>query len=409
MLNMKVNKLFVYFLFGALFFSTSTTYTLAPLFVLLMLLLSIVIFSFNFKNTTFSKTFSWYFLLMGYCVLSALISGIPIYELFSYDSIRYDSNIFFTFIPLIFLPFISVGSYNLKKKLSFFVLLSPFILILQYALFGDFFFISHNALGGFLMIVCAINITLLKNRFSYVALFLNLSLLYLSASRGSMIGLLFGFFLFKLLELNYRKTAIAYLVILFFSFGILLIWAHDIWVASGSPVVLDIMEFANQDFSGPIGDVTGVGERGATIAHRLFFIWPVAVQSFFDSPIFGIGFGRFDDLPHNMSGVLGIFSMNMGAPIMHTDLHAHNSVLHFLAELGLVGAFIVFRLFREILNAAKAIGGDYYRIISLMTYVAFFSSMTEHRLTTPAQMFPYMIVVTLIIGCKKKNNKKLDG
>ena len=55
------------------------------------------------------------------------------------------------------------------------------------------------------------------------------------------------------------------------------------------------------------------------------------------SPIFGLGFGSFDDQIPSVVDYFGLFGQASGAVRNHTDSHAHNSYLNLLAELGIVG------------------------------------------------------------------------
>ncbi|HCD1314889.1 TPA: O-antigen ligase domain-containing protein, partial [Klebsiella pneumoniae subsp. pneumoniae] len=87
-----------------------------------------------------------------------------------------------------------------------------------------------------------------------------------------------------------------------------------------------------------------------------------------------------------------------GATVRHTDAHAHNSTFTILAELGSIGYVLFILLFNEI---NKKIRGLYnidtmqYTCLSLAFWTCIFSSATEHRITTPAQMVPFFIIFGL--------------
>lgn len=68
-----------------------------------------------------------------------------------------------------------------------------------------------------------------------------------------------------------------------------------------------------------------------------FELWRDALKDFSDSPIVGIGFGRYNDLMRTFKGVPGLVYVVTDAKIMNNDDTAHNSYLQFLAEGGVVG------------------------------------------------------------------------
>jgi len=66
-------------------------------------------------------------------------------------------------------------------------------------------------------------------------------------------------------------------------------------------------------------------------------IWKEALGDFEDSPLIGIGFGRFNDTDLQYWGVKNIVWVATHGKIVNDDSHAHNSFLHFLAEGGVAG------------------------------------------------------------------------
>lgn len=69
-------------------------------------------------------------------------------------------------------------------------------------------------------------------------------------------------------------------------------------------------------------------------------IWSDALQQFSNSPLVGIGFGRFNDESVVFKGVKHILWVGVSGRIVNNDGHAHNSYLQFLAEGGVVGLFV---------------------------------------------------------------------
>jgi len=71
-----------------------------------------------------------------------------------------------------------------------------------------------------------------------------------------------------------------------------------------------------------------------------FALWSRAWGDFTDSPIIGMGYGRYNDVMAGYWGIRGIVWVATKAKIMNDDSMAHNSYLHFLAEGGLVGLWV---------------------------------------------------------------------
>jgi len=101
-----------------------------------------------------------------------------------------------------------------------------------------------------------------------------------------------------------------------------------------------------------------------------FLLWERALYIFKQSPIFGVGFGRFNDIdfPNRLNdfsfenlnvfiGYPGIASFFMESKYDFSNAHAHNSYLQYLAETGIIGIgliiiFWVF-VFKKLLNAFR--------------------------------------------------------
>ena len=89
-----------------------------------------------------------------------------------------------------------------------------------------------------------------------------------------------------------------------------------------------------------------IAQRSGTIYLRLF-LWGLAWQLFWEHPVTGIGMGQFAGAVEQFPGMknLGVFERARG-------LSAHNLILSFLAETGLVGSFAFFLLLVSIVRFA---------------------------------------------------------
>ena len=93
-----------------------------------------------------------------------------------------------------------------------------------------------------------------------------------------------------------------------------------------------------------------VGENHNLMVRMLY--WTYAGRLFIDSPIFGIGFGRFNDMNTGFIGHRGLVYFATEGDRVISDLSAHNSYLHLLAELGVTGLTLLllvwFMIFRSL-------------------------------------------------------------
>jgi O-antigen ligase len=365
------------------------------------LLVSMIFFSYFIlfdKIAKIDKILFFYLLFIGYLFISALLSGLPIREFLNFDMYRYDGNIFFSYSPLLLLPFIKNHTVDIEKILRYFLFI-PFILIVifQFVLKIDLFN-SHNALGGFFAIILAVNVIyVMKSKKYLIPLLLNVAILFLSDSRGSIVGVFIGFILLyfkeKKLTLFYLSVVSILLIELFlFYFG------YSYWESIGKPYVFSIDELSGYDTSN-ISLMLPL-ERAGTVLHRLLFLWPMGIEAFLQNPLFGIGFTRFDDFPYNMTG-LEYVSFNNSMNTLHSDLHVHHSFLHFLAETGIVGLGMLMYIFKLIIQRTKYMTPFEARIVFILIFTLFVSSLTEHRITTPAQAFPFFLIIVLLVSKKQ--------
>ncbi|ERK09827.1 O-antigen polymerase [Serratia fonticola AU-P3(3)] len=331
-------------------------------------------------------------LLFCYIIMSTLYYDPA--SFLDFDFYRRDGNFFISYLVLFVFVFMPIGfNINIDSAIKYAFTLFFVVSLFAYAFIPPeeggvqhFLFVSHNAAGGFYSVVCAIAVGLYLSRRSLIYLFYALAFfffLYASNSRGSILAILcaVGYGLFR-----FKRPGLVLSIFILFQF-IIVLDTYPIWVSTGK-VMSENANFTisqNVDF-----------QRAGTFIDRLYYLWPRAFDNFIHSPIFGIGFGSFDDLYYKYIDVVPyLFTIKDGAVLRHTDAHAHNSTFTILAELGIVGYILFILLFAQI---NKKISGmkEYDEGLSIALNLAFwtciFSSATEHRITTPTQMIPFFIV-----------------
>ena len=85
--------------------------------------------------------------------------------------------------------------------------------------------------------------------------------------------------------------------------------------------------------------------------------------------------------------------------IVHTDAHAHNTYFNVLAETGAVGLVLLLWFMNRMFNFIYALPRSLIRQTLLLSFWACaVASFTEHRLFTPSQMLPFVIMVGMTIA-----------
>jgi len=355
-----------------------------------------------------------------YFLLSYIFSLQSLSKLFTYSFLRYDGN-FFTCYFLFFvfaIPFVDYEKVlNLFFKFLFFTftsfalfgILEYFFRFSSYMIYndgttaGDMFVAlnkAHNATGSVYTVVCLfLLIFLLKEKNKNIRIIYIISFiicftgLILTKSRGGYTGFFFGmlfvfWFHFKSIKKFFLST-----------------FAMIICIA---PIVY---------FTGTFKRIIEIFKITLTSNVRLK-LWEKALIFFSNSPIFGIGFGRFNDLGANeintLNGIRGLVAFYRGPNAVYNSSHAHNSYLHFLAETGIIGlglvvCFWVF-CFIIIFKAFKSSSTIFKEKIYLCSLTGIITigvlALTEHYLSATTIMICLSMLLSLSLGVisTTKNN-----
>ncbi len=374
---------------------------------------------FAIKDGLKLKSISGYLLLIfAYFAISALI--VHPSQLLSFEFYRRDGNVFITFAPLLTLG-ICKYKFDINKILRNFVLISTVANVLGIIKFIFFrtapeyfmFFTAHNAAGGFLAMVTIFNIYVLsitKNKkwIFTVCLIINIVGLYLTDSRGSILPLILALAIY-LLERRFKNIdlyaiILAFIVVFAVAFYISTVRGYGVFIEKYGfelPVEFKDNAFINKIFS---------FDRAYTAIDRLFYLWPMAVQMFIYSPILGAGMGTFND-DIRFVGKKGLAYFNVGE-YYNSSAHAHNTYLHVLAENGIIGLVLVVLLIMQIRKFVKNLEDKKLGITLFIALLyAVFSGFLEHRLFTPAQMIPLVLILGMAISNTnaKKSEKNVEN
>ncbi|MFL6684216.1 O-antigen ligase family protein, partial [Paraburkholderia graminis] len=135
---------------------------------------------------------------------------------------------------------------------------------------------------------------------------------------------------------------------------------------------------------------------------------------FEQSPIVGMGFGSFDDHIGNVTSYFHLFGAPSNVLVEHSDSHAHNSYLNFLAETGVVGLFLLLSFFWRLVDWSKhgaaagaLVGGGQnfaaFRFVEISSICLLVMAATEHRLVSPSNVLILSLVISLLLASQSAN------
>lgn len=348
-----------------------------------------------------------------YFLLSFFISGQVLKSFTDFNFLRYEGSFFFCYLPFFIFSIIFLN-YRKSLKIYFY---SLFIIFVLFAVFGfieysvflksvmvklDDYYVglmfvalnnAHNATGSAYSIACVFSLSFFlkgnkKDKIAYGAiLILCFIALFMTKSRGSLLAFLGGAVFVFLLS---SKSVLKFLRNLF------LLGALSI------PVIF---------LTGTLDRIKMIFYAKDASALNRLSLWDKAITLFKQSPIFGIGYGRYNDVQWHfdslrLTGKPGVFALYTQQNFTFNDTNAHSSYLHFLAETGIIGLILILvfwiSCFVIIFKAYKASKNNFNAKVYLSVlggiFTLFILSFTENYLTAPTVMFCMSAVAALAIG-----------
>lgn len=311
---------------------------------------------------------------------------------------RYDANFILSYAAFLLLPFYT----NKLKIQTVFICLIVFVALMQipamlyeythgnytakyrhyyslivYFPFWKHLFSSTSAAAGFYSIISALCFarwhTTRSNTFLAIFLFLLLCIFF-TTSRTSALAIISGIVAWQFCRIKQLKLIpiVSIIAILLIEVSLTHKYLH----------IHQAVISADQYIQEQQPEITTV--KSKNIYRRLINYWPPALERFIENPLLGSGFSTYNDRPN----------------ITFNDQHAHNSYLHIAAEQGLIGLLIVLSLWYWIYGYIHTL--DQHSWIKNGLQIAFwsilYSSCAGHRLTTPAMIIPFSLILLLYSG-----------
>lgn len=361
----------------------------------------------------FGRHYPTFFAPLTALTLFALISTL-LYEphsLVNFEFYRRDGNFFISYAP-IFAGCVYAHRWDMNKVLRNFFICAVVINIPPYMLylahngllsifkhpddsFGSFF-IARNAAGGFLAMLFCLGIGCYlqqRSRLILALLGLNFLMLFSTYSRGSLLG------------------ALAVMPYLYFGRKRWMLATLMSALVVGSLGMAFYHLRSNVDYMGYTFSIQNSDAKVANLDIRYEWLWPRALTYFRQSPIVGMGFGSFDDQIRNSTSYFGLLTVPSDIVVEHSDSHAHNSYLNFLAELGVVGLSLVLAFYWKLIrwsqdgaaySALRDAGRNFagFRFVELSSVCLLVMAATEHRLVSPSNVLILSLVVSLLLAAR---------
>ncbi|MEM5342944.1 O-antigen ligase family protein [Paraburkholderia azotifigens] len=333
------------------------------------------------------------------------------HSLTEFEFYRRDGNFFIAYAP-IFAGCVYVHRWDMNKLLRAFFVFAVLINIPPYMLylaqngllsifkhpddsFGSFF-IARNAAGGFLAMLFCLGVACYlqkRSRIMLALIALNGLMLFSTYSRGSLLG---AFAVLPYLYFGRKRLILASLM-------------SCLVVASLAMAMYHTRPFV--DYMGYTFSIQNADAKVANLDIRYEWLWPRALAYFRQSPIVGMGFGSFDDTIRNVTSYFGLLAVPSDVVIEHSDSHAHNSYLNFLAETGVVGLTLVLSFYWKLVKwsqngAARSAlvehGQNFaaYRFVELSAVCLLVMAATEHRLVAPSNVLVLSLVISLLLASR---------
>lgn len=360
-----------------------------------------------------------------YFILSYFLSNQTISNLFSYDFLRFDGSFFFCYLPffifavpflnyrkalniylwflfVIFIIFSVVGFFEYSNNSHFLtVKIAKVEVGLEYIALNN----SHNATGSVTAIAGIFSLAFFlesgkKEKISYAGiLILLLIALMMTKSRGSLIAFVVAvFFIIWINSRSFTRFVRNFLILIAVS-------APFIFITGTYKRIAQIINIYDENIS------------------TRFNLWEKAIYLFKQSPIIGVGFGRYNDTVWenydmiHLSGYPGICALYKTPGYIFDTSNAHNSYLHFLAETGVIGLILIISfwvfcfiiIFKSYKSTKDAFSRKIYLSVIGSIIALFILSLTENYMSAAGVMMCISTVTSLALGLswEEKRSKAL--
>ncbi|WP_457623729.1 O-antigen ligase family protein [Persephonella sp.] len=334
-----------------------------------------------------------------------------------------EGRIFLYYLPLIYFSLVYANFRNIKfmDKILYSVVFISFLFVILWSLgigkeilsIGKDFsglITSHTAAGTFfgtIFLYIFLKALRKNERKDYIISLIAFIPLFLSASRQAILAVITVIFLYFIFEKQLKKFLFLFLVLCVIGiagsetrgverFKSLISYEFFSLV----PLTIERIEPYKIDKS-LARDLSD--NEAITNALNRIILWGKAVLDFKSSPLIGIGFGRYNDKDLDFCGIPQFIYIACSAKENVYDVtSAHNSYLHFLSELGILGLITNMLIWIHLIRTLNKFERNFQKYsiyFSIAKYIVVFTLINAffgHALAAPAIGFVSLSIIGLI-------------
>jgi O-antigen ligase len=142
-------------------------------------------------------------------------------------------------------------------------------------------------------------------------------------------------------------------------------------------------------------------EGDANLLTRIV-LWGYALHHFFLSPFIGMGWGRFNDAQTVLSGIPGLINVAFEGDVLFNVSSAHNSYLMLLCESGVIGLWLLLKVWLDLYKRMEKARQDfshsptlrgYYTGCQALIVFTLTAALFGHTLAAPANCMPVLTII----------------
>lgn len=398
----------------------------APEISMLLLLVDMALIGFFvFAKHAFSKIYAPWVVLFCYILVSLIIFGGG--ASFGNGAISWlqgEGRGLVYFVPVFLAVFIplrkkssSLKSIELAARVC--ILFLGFVLLVKVFL-GFNMASSHHALGAVSAVLVVFSYSFLIHNYSLTRLFyflLSVGVLMGANSRTTLLACAASILIFHVLKFDFKKAffplliggaAFPIMVALFpiesqrlvgaFNLETMAAVGHNFDYAFHSRPPAESSDAWELHDENQYGGNLNVAIRG--------YLWGRALNEFLLSPIFGTGFGSYNDTGRELAYLIPGVACFCEASGKNENIHtAHNSYFHFLAEIGFLGLALflmpLIRMMKDSLyliymNESSGDGVWASRVVFLLVTMIMLIAFMQHAFGAPLFSFTILFPAILI-------------
>lgn len=366
----------------------------------------------------------------GLWLMSGLwVGGLALSDLVTFGFINGEGRVFVAYIPLLLMAVAPVRELNLSSLILHLQLLALASLGL-FALWevthtpylsegasGNFvgFLTSHTGGGTFFGLIALVLILFgyesRRNKMHLLGWMMMLPLLA-SASREALLAFLVTG-VWYLVQLRKWRVMIISLILALSLAALMPFVAPHTWARTSGlftwSLVENVIETAKITTWEPGEEEVEMVGREQNVLTRIAF-WSYALHRFAESPIVGIGWGRYNDPNIHQVGIPGLFYPAVGEEHSLSVGNAHNSYIHTLCENGLLGLGLLLWLWLGMYYRMKRAARRYaalkdahslFRTAQGVVIYSLVAALTGHALAAPSLVLPATVVLGVALAYQR--------